>query len=182
MNSGAGSSTQPCKTKNECGKEDCPCDGAPKKPYNYDDERHQDFIFGLSETVHDTLTFVYIIAMSVIFQANRTEWRDKVFSFFADTMQNYLRAVKEVPDQPQQFYEMSEARAKRYLNAILDAYRTLEGTMPASIRDLYEEEMKAQQERQIQAALEQAHQILLNTIARWELIPTILTQRLLPML
>jgi hypothetical protein len=48
----------------------------------------------------------------------------------------------------------------RYLNNILDAYRTMEGTMPPSIREMYEADRKAAQDRQIEEALAKAQEII----------------------
>lgn len=145
-----------CADKTRCTKEECaegcPCDGLA--------DAQQEFLFGMSDTVRDHLSFMYIITMSVMFQSNRTEWRDRVFGFFAEAMQSHMKMVNEIPDQPQQFYEMALNRATKYLNNILDAYRTMEGTMPPSIREMYEADRKAAQDRQIEEALAKAQEII----------------------
>lgn len=146
------------KCDKPCGKDggECPCDSqAPTRK-----EGQQEFMFGMSDSLRDHLAFMYVITMSVMFQSNCTEWRDRVFGFFAEAMQTHLKMVNEIPDQPQQFYEMALHRATKYLNNILDAYRTMEGDIPPAIREMYEADQKAQQERQIEEAIAKAKEII----------------------
>lgn len=145
---------KPCASKEGT---ECPCDETPP-PSN--EATPQEFLFGMSDTIRDHLAFMYVITMSAMFQANCTEWRDRIFNFFAEAMQNHMKMINEIPDQPSQFYDMAMHRATKYLNNIVDAYRTMEGTVPPPIREMYEADKKAQQERQIEEALAKAHEII----------------------